>query len=303
MRFVSAWLVRKRGILWWRTRTWTVGEADCRIHVLANPQIEKNLFIILSVICLSPGASLASRQREPFPKKSPREAWRRAWKDSLGGSREFSLPRLCKAGSLTSPLSPPVPYSTFPSTLLPHRTLWHDWVTHSFSIPHLRSLPGTTGDVWSIQLATPALSPVPQVLREGLEHLPETLARGRSLKADGRTLHYPLVHFLRDPTVCQLRDRTVCWGHSWAVEAAPGRDDPRSGLRSRAGRILPVALGSALRRATPPCGHCPGGSSCCSGNCLHPSPGSGYSPPPPASRARPGKPCLSLREYFPRAQN
>lgn len=139
---------------------------------------------------LPPGASLASRQRELFPKKSLREAWRRAWKDSLGGSREFSLPRLCKAGSLTSPLSPRVPRSTFPSTLLPHRTLWHDWVTHPFSVPHLRSLPGTTGDVWSVQLATPALSAVPQVFREGLEHLPETLARGALTK--GRRAHSPL---------------------------------------------------------------------------------------------------------------
>lgn len=82
------------------------------------------------------------------------------------------------------------------------------------------------------------------------------------------------------------------------MEAAPGSGDPRSGLRSRAGRILPVALGSARRQATPPCGHCPGGSSCGSGNCSHPSPGSGYSPPPPASRARPGKPCSSLRRVL-----
>lgn len=214
---------------------------------------------------------------------------------------------LCPASVKQAPSLPPSPlqFLTPPSQALCCR-IAHSGTTGSptpspshICAPCLAPL-GTCGpSSWPLQRCPQ----YPQVLREGLEHLPETLARGRSLKADGRTLHYPLVHFLRDPTVCQLRDRTVCWGHSWAVEAAPGRDDPRSGLRSRAGRILPVALGSALRRATPPCGHCPGGSSCCSGNCLHPSPGSGYSPPPPASRARPGKPCLSLREYFPRAQN
>lgn len=49
----------------------------------------------------------------------------------------------------------------------------------------------------------------------------------------------------------------------------------------------------------PSSGPCPCGGSCSSGNCSHPGPGSGYSPPPPASRARRESLTQVCSEYFP----
>lgn len=87
-----------------------------------------------------------------------------------------------------------------------------------------------------------------------------------------------------------------------AVEAAQDRDNPRSGRRNWAGRILQVTLRTARRAQRPPPSSslCPGGSSCSSGNCSHPAPGSGYSPPPSASRARRRKPDSSLQRVLSR---
>lgn len=180
-----------------------------------------------------------------------------------------------------SPLGhPPLLRPTF--ALVP----WHHWGRAVHPAGHSGAVPST---------------PSPQ---RGSRTLPTDFGAGCSLKAGGGTLSTtPWFISCGDPTVCQLRDRTICWNHFWAVEAARGRGNLRSGLGSWAGRILSVALGSARRQATPPFGHCPGGSSCSSGNCSHPSPSSGYSAPPPASRARPGKRCLSLqRVLFPCAK-
>lgn len=216
------------------------------------------------------------------------------------------MPRLCKAGSLTSPALPASSSLHLPNhcvaashTLSPlgHPPLlrptfallpWHHWGRAVHPAGHSGAVPST---------------PSPQ---RGSRTPPTDFGAGCSLQAGGGTLSTTPWFISRgDPTVCQVRDRTICWDHFWAVEAARGRGNLRSGsgLGSWAGRILSVALGSARRQATPPFGHCPGGSSCGSGNCSHPSPSSGYSAPPPASRARPGKRSLSLqRVLFPCAK-
>lgn len=142
------------------------------------------------------------------------------------------------------------------------------------------------------------LSPVPQILLKGLEHLPgldpEALAEcGPDSDAHSATR-------CSDPKVCQLRDRTL--GGVTLGRWQPPKAGATCGRGARVGPRDPGWLQwgpCAAPSDAPSSGHCPCGGSCSSGNCSHPGPGSGYSPPPPASRARRENLPQVCSEYFP----
>ena len=231
----------------------------------------------------SPGVSQESRQREPFPKKSPPGRSSRAWRDLLGPRSSLSAP-------------PPAPRPT------PHAPNHFVAAAHTFvPLGHSRGCAPSLaplGTCHPLLLVARVLPPLPPLFTGAPEHLrhwgPESeLALRRALSplplGKPREVTPRCASLAARPLAASLR----------AVEAAPDRHSPRSGRRNWAGRTPRVTPGAArlAKRRPPPAPHqaLSGG-----GSCSHPAPGSGYSPPPSASRARRRKSDSSLQPVLSR---
>lgn len=277
-----------------------IREGDSKIRVSPNTQMGKSLFIVFTFHhWVSWGLPRESAEGAIPQEISAREV--------LAGLEGFS------AGPWSSLSAPP------PSIGLPHPTphasnhfvaAAHTFVPLGHSPSRSRGCAPSLaplGTCHPLLLVARVLSPLPPIFTGAPEHLWGPGPWGPESGLGPRRAPSPLplgkprevtpgcASLVAGPLAESLR----------AVEAAQDRDSPRSGRRNWAGRTPQVTLGAARlakRRPPPPppTSLRPGGSSCSSGNCSHPAPGSGYSPPPSASRARRRNPDSSLQRVLSR---